>query len=769
MSLTAPYSNELRLGQGFNSYTHEPRLQGAVRIVLHNPENEQVSKAEVSKPEVGVEDPDTSVPSVPEVNGTGHNGPTNGIAPKELANGSTNMKLIASAEEALYNPSSTATNLPFTLVPAPLVHPSQNVTFSTRAIENVSDIMDALNISTAISIKYGTIHGNASAGFVNESKVLESQLNYLVSVKVNNNSRVEPDVMEFQPIENIPPESFTEIYGDCFVSGFLEGGEFNAVISVSVQDKSKVRQVKQSIDLQLAVGPSPLSVGGSESVEKQHAELLQDTEITISVNWAGGGEVKKPEAPWTISSVMAVAHAFPSMVARCSSKTSAILTRYTSLRSFQEWRYKEMAENPKFGDKNLILNYAPCSVYTTDLFDALMAYKKLWKQIDTIMQDMSKWRARDPVKSDVIIKKPVPFGRNQVLSPMPQTPLAREGLSPLERAILKTNEEGCPGRSDTFHVDDPLISLDFDLAANNASREPIPLDPTALNEARLLCREAMTLITEEAARLVNHPDLAYADFDGKTGKTRMKRPNYAFPEVLRERLPIPAYNDAAHDSLSRDPASAVVQSFSHNEDLFAQMTGDEGKPHGTYRHFVSLEFNERRDHGNILCNFSIHAHHHHKWNSASRFSKAADGCIGAIGFRFVNDTELKADGCAVHTGRPHFDQPSRFKIYRPSGKIPESAEDAMGLDIAQIEVYYVPDSGMISGLAFFDKFGDQTGQALLWKAWGAGKLPTGMKKVVQKPPEDGEKWTLVGLMGYWDDSALFGSVLNRIGGVWRKC
>ena len=79
--------------------------------------------------------------------------------------------------------------------------------------------MDALNISTAMSIKYGTIRGNASAAYVNENKVLDSQLNYIVTVKVNNNTPIDPEGMDFQPIENLPPEDFTEIYGDSFISG----------------------------------------------------------------------------------------------------------------------------------------------------------------------------------------------------------------------------------------------------------------------------------------------------------------------------------------------------------------------------------------------------------------------------------------------------------------------------------------------------------------------------------------------------------------------
>lgn len=273
--------------------------------------------------------------------------------------------------------------------------PNQTVTYSTRAIDNVSDIMDALNISTAMSIKYGTIHGNASAGFVNENKVLDSQLNYIVSVKVNNenclsstscqhnhnSSSSSSSEMAFNPVDDMPPERFTDVYGDAFISGFLEGGEFSAVISIQVQDRSRLRRVKQAVDLALAVGPSPVSVGAQESVQKDHAEVLQDTEITISVNWTGGGDIKRPEVPWNLDSVVAVANAFPSMVARSSSKTAAVLTRYESLRSFQAWKWRMEAKERGWVERLQQLNYTPCSLYTAELFDALMAYKKLWKRI----------------------------------------------------------------------------------------------------------------------------------------------------------------------------------------------------------------------------------------------------------------------------------------------------------------------------------------------------------------------------------------------------
>lgn len=48
----------------------------------------------------------------------------------------------------------------------------------------MADIIDALNISSSLSIKYGTIKGSGSASYVNENKVNDSDLNFIVTVKV---------------------------------------------------------------------------------------------------------------------------------------------------------------------------------------------------------------------------------------------------------------------------------------------------------------------------------------------------------------------------------------------------------------------------------------------------------------------------------------------------------------------------------------------------------------------------------------------------------
>lgn len=54
----------------------------------------------------------------------------------------------------------------------------------------------------------------------------------------------------------------------------------------------------------------------------------------------------------------------------------------------------------------------------------------------------------------------------------------------MERAFTFAVEEGATG---------------WNLVENNMCQDPIPPEPVALNEARLLCREAMTLITEEVS------------------------------------------------------------------------------------------------------------------------------------------------------------------------------------------------------------------------------------------------------------------------------
>jgi hypothetical protein len=312
---------------------------------------------------------------------------------------------------------------------------------------------------------------------------------------------------------------------------------------------------------------------------------------------------------------------------------------------------------------------------------------------------MSKWKTKEQKTLPAPSSLTIPITNKGTVSASPIDVKKDINGSQDHTSTLNTDPAKIPPpRTDTFPVNDPFILPGFDLDINNKDCTPIPLNPVALNEAKLLCREALTLITEEAARLVNYPDLAYAEFDEKTGKTKMKRPNYVYPEALKARLPTYIRNDAADDSYSRDAAAMKVHAFSKDNDLFSHLVGDAANPYRKYTPFVSLDFNEAQNKENALCGLSLHAYHHHSW-STSHFSKDSENAIGAIGFRFASDKreDLKLDDCSHHCGKPRFEDPTKYPKLELVCSGPKDLKKP-DVEITKIEISYLPGTGRIAGL-----------------------------------------------------------------------
>ena len=190
-------------------------------------------------------------------------------------------------------------------------------------------------------------------------------------------------------------EDLLMFIGDCFISGFTEGGEFSAIVSIKVSDKSKVSAVKAAAEAEIAIAAAPgLSVGAKSSLDKSKSDVWDDTETTISVNWAGGGELKPAEDKWDLATVVDVATRFPSLVQTCAQRTSAILTRYTSLRSFNEVDARNSPE-----DRFKILDYDLCTLYTQDLFSSFVAYKNIWAELSEMLRNPEEYQERDEGKN----------------------------------------------------------------------------------------------------------------------------------------------------------------------------------------------------------------------------------------------------------------------------------------------------------------------------------------------------------------------------------
>jgi hypothetical protein len=57
-----------------------------------------------------------------------------------------------------------------------------------------------------------------------------------------------------------------------------------------------------------------------EEVAAARKALAEKAEISVNVNWAGGGTVKEEGVQWDIDSILSVAARFPELVARCPQK-----------------------------------------------------------------------------------------------------------------------------------------------------------------------------------------------------------------------------------------------------------------------------------------------------------------------------------------------------------------------------------------------------------------------------------------------------------------
>ncbi|KAM0796836.1 hypothetical protein BDR22DRAFT_498294 [Usnea florida] len=718
MSFLAPYTNAMRLGQGFNSYTQEICIENAVLI-------EPAKKARLSSNTIAARrasqpaitdstlHPSSSDTTPHPKDSTLHPSsvdttlnPRNSTETLTSDANSVAMVRKASTSSAPGNVSTGPNTL---AVPATTVSPAeptpphknvvQIVTYSSRLVDNVSDIVQALNISSSASIKYGTIKGSGSASIVNENKVNQSDLNYIVTVKVTNETSPVADKMTFNPIPEMENKDFTDVFGDCFISGFTEGGEFSAIVSIKVTDKSKVSAVKAAAEAEIAIVAAPgLSAGTKNSLDKSKNDVWDDTETTISVNWAGGGDLKPADEKWDLATVVDVATRFPHLVQTCAQRTSAVLTRYTSLRSFNEAN----ARNPP-EDKFRILDYDLCSLYTQDLFSAFLAYKDIWTELSEMMKNSEQYRERDP-STDV--------------------------------------------------------------------PNPIQLTPQSLNEARLLARKGLTQITDVTKELIYNPSLADLDDQGN------QRPvPYTFPGEIRKRMPIRHHGLTIReqaDLVRRDtnyglltgPEVQKIGQWARDEDLeFAPLIGDHLPVSTSWVHnrkdnlFCTLDYGKSAQTISDLTRLRFHAHECRTINWLALFgrqthSKKSHGHLSAIAFSTATDAQVAANPDGTHAVVGHANANHEFWS-QPLADLKRSTA-------TKVRVEWEQGTGFLAALIILDSHGQELTS---WKAYGQGKvsMPAGLKSVEQEAPDERSGWVLAGFWGHED-----GIVVTSVGAIWRK-
>ncbi|KAK0528577.1 hypothetical protein OC835_004614 [Tilletia horrida] len=279
------------------------------------------------------------------------------------------------------------------------IGPSQTVTYNARFIDKLSEISDDLNASAALSIKTAQFGGSGSGSWLSTTKFFDSDIKFYLSVKVQSQSINFKDALEYNPIHSVNEankEKFTECFGDSFISGFLEGGELNAVILMKVHNEGMKKDLMAEAQVALT-GQGDLNLEGQGNIKLAKENLAANTETTIMVRYCGGGSIKTFDEEWTIDTLLAAANRFPYLVSQFPQRTYAILTKYESLRSF-------VALNPV---KVSPLKYENAAVYTNMLMDAYLELKTLSQKVAADIRAVQNGTKRFKVASATEIENPV--------------------------------------------------------------------------------------------------------------------------------------------------------------------------------------------------------------------------------------------------------------------------------------------------------------------------------------------------------------------------
>ncbi|KAK0528578.1 hypothetical protein OC835_004615 [Tilletia horrida] len=248
---------------------------------------------------------------------------------------------------------------------------SQTVIYQSQFVERLSDITSDLGISASLSIKKGSCGGAGRGSFIDTDKFKSSDLNYYISVRVINQSINFKDALQFNPLPGVKGKDFRTLFGDCFISGFLEGGELNALITMKVLNTAKARDITAEGAIALGKDSSGMTAEGAFKTAKMNLDL--NSETTVQVSWIGGGQLKHPEEAWTIQSLTRAANRFPDCVAQSPQRTHAILTKYETLRSYQ------MNQPPEVSP----IEYENAQQYANELLDIFMSYKAMYSRLTT--------------------------------------------------------------------------------------------------------------------------------------------------------------------------------------------------------------------------------------------------------------------------------------------------------------------------------------------------------------------------------------------------
>ncbi|MCC2643291.1 MAG: hypothetical protein K0S45_3704 [Nitrospira sp.] len=265
----------------------------------------------------------------------------------------------------------------------------QNVSYNYSIIESVEDFYDALDVD--VQAKANTLVWSASAKFeFAQSLRVNTQSIYFVGSCTVANSFLQTLHPAMLPeaaalLSKGQAERFREAYGDSFVRGFQNGGQFYIVISISSSSREEALKVGAEVKagVQVLVGSGSMSA----SVEKTVKQSSSTCEFSVAMLQSGGKGMEASLTP-TIEEATVRLKQFPSIIAKNPIPYSCLVASYKTL---------PLPDAPNFMDfrqQKRVLNEAAKLVirYDAALNDLEVVSKNIKSYAPFPISNLDKWR-----------------------------------------------------------------------------------------------------------------------------------------------------------------------------------------------------------------------------------------------------------------------------------------------------------------------------------------------------------------------------------------
>lgn len=797
------YNVRMKRGQGYNSYIQEVRIDNAVSITKMR-KNSAPASVPISEASTLIAEPASSQP----VSKPAPPGPP---APAQSAD---MHDILATLTESLKKSTPEppqAPKLPYLLKLDPNARHNQTVTFSSKQVKSIVEMNNAMGFNASAAIKATSLGPGADArsSLATRDDLNTNDVNFLVHVKVVNEADDRKEEWSFNEVASLhqvlgddkEPVSakeqharsveFTRIYGDCFISDFVEGGEIYAWVGIKSQDRKNSRQLAVHASAQLTPMGLPVQASGEMDASQERNRLFSQATTSIRIQWRGGGQIKNHDFPWGMDSLILIANAFPSMVAVRPAKIRAVLTPYIALKSFQDRRMANYRIP-------LPLTYDHCAIYTSTLYEDFMAFQDLCERLNAMIKDPQDYQNRDDDKARVNSQKAALQSGEVISGPRRGTVdnIAAEFEDPSSDTWTDKKSRG-------------LMNLDAILKDTSPRLTNMDPDPQKLSMMRLLCRSSMIYIQEQAASLVLDPEKSITKHD-EQGRHIYSLPKYICPGIIQSILPIPKTDNNGSEWRIKDVADlqGIERIVNDSVNYWWDVVGEPLSQYKRYEHFAIGNFDLDDEDFPLQVAVQPFAA---AWHSTRRI-KDSQNAISGIGLGYTNKKPLfhpntKSLEAEEIGGLKKASAEERSTIFanmyvgaKPGMERWRQIEerDLITASINRIHVYYSPGAGRIAGLEFLSDpnpadFNDDekiVTPVFVHKSWDpdasadasmSAKLPEKMERQALFPGDHvldenmDRNWMFAGLVGAFEKVGTpglgrlkTGRVLVKIAVVWKR-